>query len=295
MAENEIPFMDEEDHEIVMHRDAHFSGNFDEMIRYYEGDGVGVQESILIERIKKIQEVERQNGGDIRNQILSDHEKKQVEDARTAYLQLREIYEKKEATDLEKAYVDLVLCEDEDPEEVIDQIASFDEASELLLQTIESEKYYNPLFPGYGHAPALAARALGKIGDSKAVIPLFEALGIGHPETEDAICSALAAIGKPSKEFILSQLQKRPLNRKKEHAIIVASTHFADEEVAKACLGILLDGEVEKQAEVIPYLLTSCTPLQSAKDRQLLLKLVEENEVYSQFDDDIKFLKGCWN
>ena len=77
-----------------------------------------------------------------------------------------------------------------------------------LIDIITSEKFYQPLSPGYGEAPALAARCLGLIGDERAIRPLFEALGREDFFMEEAIYSALSTTGDSAKEFLLNCLKQ---------------------------------------------------------------------------------------
>ena len=50
-----IPLLDAIDLDILMHKDAHFGGNFDIMIDYYEKEGVGSMPDFETDRIIEIQ------------------------------------------------------------------------------------------------------------------------------------------------------------------------------------------------------------------------------------------------
>ena len=71
-----------------------------------------------------------------------------------------------------------------------------------LIDLLRNEDFYDPLFPGYGEAPVLAAKCLGLIGDKRAIISLFEAIGEGDFFNEDIILDALHVIGNPARDFL---------------------------------------------------------------------------------------------
>ena len=49
--DDEFPLVDGIIHEILMHRDIHFSGSFEAMITYYEIDGKGSQPDFSLNRL----------------------------------------------------------------------------------------------------------------------------------------------------------------------------------------------------------------------------------------------------
>ena len=55
-----FPLVDALDHEILMHRDAHFGGLFSVMIDYYQTEGKGVQPQFSLQRIEKLQQLEKE-------------------------------------------------------------------------------------------------------------------------------------------------------------------------------------------------------------------------------------------
>src|ERR1700722_14207481 len=80
---------DELDHTILMHRDAHFGGNFQTMIDYYDQEGIGVLPELDIERIQYLAEVELELQQDLSNVLLSAPEKEKIAAVKKAYLDLR--------------------------------------------------------------------------------------------------------------------------------------------------------------------------------------------------------------
>ena len=58
----DLPILDELDTEILKHRDAHFGGNFQVMIDYYEQEGIGVVPDFDIDRIVELHELQEKLG-----------------------------------------------------------------------------------------------------------------------------------------------------------------------------------------------------------------------------------------
>ncbi|MGM0439796.1 MAG: HEAT repeat domain-containing protein [Chlamydiota bacterium] len=233
----DLPLADAIDHQIVMHRDAHFGGKFEFMLDYYRQEGKGVNEEFEIDRIENLAEVEKELDSDIAGSILLGYEAEEVAKARQAYKKLREVYESKSAEQTPaKLISDLILSEDEYPEKEIQAIVDKGQgALPLLINLLNSEDFYNNLFPGYGLAPALAAECLGAIGDSHAIEPLFRALKKGDFFIEDNCLQALKKIGEPAKEFLLRQLSSQPLTEDNELAAVALVEFKDDPEVIKNC------------------------------------------------------------
>nr|MCH9704062.1 hypothetical protein [Chlamydiota bacterium] len=99
---------DEMDHEILMHRDAHFGGDFGVMLNYYEQDGFGVNPDFDIERIAYLASIEQQLETNLAAVVLDGSEAERVAKARAAYSKLKEVYEG-EGNDLERLVADILL------------------------------------------------------------------------------------------------------------------------------------------------------------------------------------------
>ena len=50
------------DNAILMHRDAHFGGDFDVMLDYYQKEGKGISKDFDIERIQELAQVQKSSG-----------------------------------------------------------------------------------------------------------------------------------------------------------------------------------------------------------------------------------------
>lgn len=175
----EFPIAYSIDNAILMHRDAHFGGDFDVMIDYYQKEGRGVCKDFDIERIQQMAHTEKSSGKNLSPLMLSGPEAEKVADARKTYQELREVCENKKATNtVPRLIAELILAEnDEIPQAIKAVVAEKTAAVPALIDLLRSEDFYDPLNPGYGEAPALAAKCLGQIGDKRAIISLFEAIG----------------------------------------------------------------------------------------------------------------------
>ncbi len=260
----DIPLMDADDLTILMHRDAHFGGQFPIMIEYYTRGGKGAL--LDLDRIEQLAKVEAELGDNLASIMLSDAELQMIGEAQGAYQQLRAIYElAEEANPRPRLIADLILAEDEEEEEAIKAVVEQGEAIvPELIQLLRSENFLDPLFPGYGTAHSAAAGALGQIGSKEAIIPLFEALG----EEDADIIEALVSLGEPAKAFLLKVVQIKPLSLDTERAAAGLSAFPADEKIASVALSLLKEEEVRKALPLSAYLAICCagladkTPLQ---------------------------------
>ena len=204
----QFPLVDAVDHDILMHRDAHFGGLFSIMLDYYKNGGKGVQPEFNLSRIEKLDALEKQLKQNLAALFLSAQEVEKVADSRQLYQRLRAIYDVKNPKNLYPQLIaDLILSEEEEPKKEMDAIVSEkDKIVPFLIELLRNEELYNPLFPGYGQAPFLAGQCLGKIGDKRAIISLFEMLGQGDFFADDQIIQALKMIGPPARDFLLQIL-----------------------------------------------------------------------------------------
>ena len=90
-----FPLVDAIDHEILMHRDTHFGGQFPLMLDYYRSEEKGVQPEFEIARIEKLAALEEKLQQNLAALFLVSAEAEKVADAREAYQTLRAIYEVK--------------------------------------------------------------------------------------------------------------------------------------------------------------------------------------------------------
>lgn len=282
-----IPLTEELDHEILMHRDVHFSGSFPDMLEYYENEGKGVQDDFEPIRIYQLAQIEQELGHSLSEELLQDRELNLIEKAKEKYLLLRDLYECETASPLSIAIADLILSEEESPDKEIDTLVAFgSEAIDQLLELIRSEEFANPLFPGYGMAPLYAAEILAKIGDEKAIVPLFEgAKGYGF-EREGMFFSALSRL--PSTEFLLRKLTSLPITN--DHQIAAdALAHFPPtEEIAKAALDLLFQEETQKEPALTFALILLCEGLSNDADRERFASLKQSESIPSSLKEEIE-------
>ncbi len=294
--EEESLLTDTLDHEILMHRDAHFGGSFDVMIDYYSEEKVGANPDFDLERIEYLAGIEKEIGKDLAPQILSGAEAEAVARSRQAYRDFKKIYENEKAAGAyPKLIADLILSEEEDPTDEIEAIVG--EGSKIvpsLLSIIKSDEAYDSLFPGYGFATYLALLCLGKIKDPATIIPIFETL---HRETifgEDAAIDALQEIGEPAKKFLLELLASRPLTRDNVQAASTLSAFPPDEKIAKACFTELQDREVRSKSLLASFLLLPCDLLEKMPEKEAFIQLSKDSTLPKTLRDEMERIIRTW-
>lgn len=248
-------FVEEVDHAILMHRDAHFGGNFALMLDYYaQEEGKGIQEEFSIERIITLSQIQRQSSSNLSALLLEEEEKNEIERSKTMYEALEKAYTIS-SSNAEKI-ANLILSDQEHPQKEIDEICAIGKgAIPLLLAILEKEDFYNPLFPGYGYAPIHACECLGKLEATEAIAPLFEALQKTEFFGQETIIQALHRLGSPAKDFLLHRLQKKPFHKENENAAIALLAFKEDKTVQEACFSLFEQKEAFSQKTLLSYLL----------------------------------------
>jgi hypothetical protein len=280
----EIPLLDEIDLSIIMHRNAHFGGNFTIMIEYYESEGVGVVPDFDIDRIVELQEIQEELGEDLAAKLLPMPALEEVARSREIYQKLEEVYDNPKAT-IPILISDLILTEDEEPMDEIRAIIDQGEKMvEPLLNLIDSTDFYNPLFPGYGRTPAFAAVCLDKIGNPKAIPHLFSALGGENLDLEEIFISSLVAFGAPAKAFLLKRLLSKPFSKDNLNAAMALAFFPLDDEIAKNALKLLEDDAHLTNESFAPYLICLTEGLQNKSDRDLFKQITKK----PSFPKDLK-------
>ncbi len=250
-----FPLLDESDMEILMHRDVHFGGSFRVMLDYYKNQGVGVNDEFSYERIAELHQAEQAYGENISKKLLPSHSFEEVTRAKELYLKLRDVYESTPKDSLAQLLSNLILSEDEVPtKEIKALVDKGPEAVNGLIHIIDSTDFYNPLYPGYGRAPLFAAEALAKIGDPKAIRPLFHALRNDSFEVDEALHAALKAFGNEAKTFLLQRVQRKPYSRENELAASALALFLPDKEIQTTIKALLQSPEVQKRELFSSYL-----------------------------------------
>ncbi len=270
-----IPIIEAVDSQIVMHREAHFAGQFSDMLEYYMQGGKGVCADFELKRIQELADIEVRLKENLAGVLLSAADADKIAAARQMYQDLREICEVKNPRNKYPRFIaELILAEEEFPEKEIQAIMA--EKSAIvpdLIALLRSEEMYDPLFPGYGLAPQLVAQCLGLIGDKRAVIALFEILGDDDFFFEEGTLRALKAVGEPAKNFLLMVVKGRPYNQDNVTAALALLQFKELPEVALACFALLQLPEVQANLPLATYLVLACEGLLSAAERQAFLSL----------------------
>ncbi len=283
-----FPLIDATDHEILMHKEVHFGGSFAVMIDYYaQEENKGCMEEFSQERIELLSQIELEEGINLAQELLMDEEKQLIARAQKKYADLKKIY------DLPFGFThlvaDLLLSEDIDAVDEIEALCKHPEAIPLLLQIVQDEDSYLPLFPGYGFAPFHAIECLGKLQAKEAILPIFETLSKTDFFGEETIFSALFHIGNPAKEFLLQKLQKTPITKENENAAIALSWFQEDPEVSSVCLQLLREPSIQENSRFFSQLLLSCTE-PDAKKQKILEELAQIPNLSSDCKEELQWI-----
>jgi len=283
--------IDTVDMEILMHRDAHFGGNFEIMLEYYDQDGVGVMPDFEIEQIVYLQKIEIDQKQNLAEAYLPDAAKDSVEEAKRIYHQLREVYDQKG----EKLISDLILSEENHPENEIQALVNQGKDSvPALIHLVSSQVFYDPLYPGYGRSPIFAAKCLGKIQDERAIPPLFEALGQENFFTDEEIILALASFGNRAKSFLIKRLKQEPLSKDNEYAAIALSGFPEDDEIAAAALEVLERETTLKRPLFASYLIFACSDLTQSSLQERFIFVSKTKGLSKSIQDEMMVVIKNW-
>ncbi len=207
----------------------------------------------------------------ITTSLFDEEEQRQILIAKEKYLSLRDLYNQEEDS-LAKALADLILTEDMEAEEEITQVVSYGkEAVDSLIQLIVQYDFYNPLFPGYGMAPAYAAKRLGLLKDPKALPALFSVIGKVDFLIEEAVLDALRQIGPGAQEFLIKVLLHRPFTKENENAAIALLSFRLNNELAEVFLQALSIAETHQRPQLMSYLILGCEGSISADGKSAYL------------------------
>lgn len=284
------------DSAILMHRDAHFGGKFDFMLDYYKNEGKGVCSDFDINSIEKLAKMESEMQQNIAAVLLSGAEAEQVSKARDAYKQLKELYtQPHKKNNYPLLIADLILSEEEYPEKEINAIVSEKGAIvPALIDLLRAENFNDPLFPGYGMAPSLAAKCLGLIADKRSLIALFETIGCQDFFEEDVVLEALKSIGEPAKEFLLKVLQGRPINQDNERAAIALVKFKDDPKVIQTALNFLKNPDIRKDIPLATYLTLICEGIEQTNFKEEFIALIEDPLTPKDLRFDMKAIVKGW-
>lgn len=292
----EYPLIDAIDHEILMHREAHFGGLFSLMLDYYKKEGKGANPDFTIERIEQLAALEKQMNQNLAVVFLAGAEAEKISEVKQAYKKLRDIYEVKNPKNTHPRLIaDLILSEEEEPlDEIAAIVAEKGTIVSLLVDLLRNEDFHDPLFPGYGLVPSLAAECLGQIGDKRAVFFLFEELGKGDFFEDERILRALKLVGEPAKEFLLRVVRSHPINEDNEKAAIGLGAFKEDQDVSIACFKLLEDSEILKDPCLPAYLVLACKGLKGTPYQESFVQLVGKDNFPKVLKEDVKTVIAEW-
>lgn len=295
--EDTLPlFGDTDDLAILMHREVHFGGNFAVMLDYYRRGGKGVMPEFEIKKIEDLAAEELRIGKNLAPLLLTAKEAEEIKAARDAYEGFRELYAVRSPKNkLPLLIADLILSEEEEPEKEIEAILS-EKATivPFLIDLIRSEDFYNPLFPGYGKAYKYAAQALGRIGDKRALIALFESIGRGDFFDDEVLLKALQAIGEPAKTFLLRVLMGKPFNEDNEKAAIALLAFKDDPAVTRSCLNFLKELDLKQEAALATYLILICEGITDPEERKEFEAFSKQASIPKDLALDFKAILEEW-
>jgi hypothetical protein len=295
--EDESVLTDEIDHWILMHRDAHFGGDFNEMLHYYTSEeSIGIHPDFDFERIEYLADIEKEMGQNLAPLILTGTEAEAVAQARHAYVALKQIYETDHPDDPNpRLLADLILSEEEDPEQEIEAIVARGAALlPALFAIVQTDTFYNPLFPGYGYAPYLAIQCIGKIKDPSGIIPLFESLHQEGIFDEMITVDALVEIGNPAKDFLMKILGSRPLTQDHTAAAFALSGFAHNPQIAFFCFQQLKDPQVQNQPLLRLYLVNNCERLKNTPYREEFVAMAQNGHLPSDMRGEMRTLIDEW-
>ena len=283
-----FPLVDQLDHDILMHKDVHFGGNFSIMIDYYEKDEKGVIEEFNLDRIYELSLAEEKGEISLSLEILTEEEQEEVTRAKKKYEMLKKAYDL--PPDLIHKRTDLIFSEDFEAKEEIESLLQSPAAIPLLIQIVQEDDFYNPLFPGYGFAPLHAMECLGHLKAKEAIIPLFESLSKIDFFGEEAVIQALFQIGTPAKEFLLKVLSKTPITKDNENAAISLLLFKDDPLIPSSCLKLLSLPETQAKPLFFTYLLLFCDELKSPQEQELLKELAKNPHLTKENKEELDWI-----
>ncbi|MBS4167655.1 hypothetical protein [Parachlamydia sp. AcF125] len=284
------------DHLILMHRECHFGGHFPTMIDYYEKEGKGISPDFSLEDIHRLATLEAQMQQNLAALLLTGPEMEKVAQSRELYKKLRSLYGADSPVNkIPRLIADLILSERESEEQDIQAVVEEKQAIvPYLIDLLRAENFHDPLFPGYGLAPALATKCLGLIGDKRAIISLFESIGEMDVFDEEMTLKALKSIGEPAKEFLMRVLKGRPLTHDTERAAIALVSFKDDEEVVQTCLSMLQEKGILSNLSLAPYLILACEGLKDPAQQKGFKELLSNPSLPKELALDIRTVIQSW-
>lgn len=295
--DNSLPELNETDIDILLHKEAHFSGSFSLMIEYYGADGKGRDPDFEISRIIELKQLEERYGQDLASLFLEEEQKEEIRNARALYQKLKELYTKDKKKAAEEILIaDLILSDEEYPKEEIEKIALLGKkAIPFLIAIMRNEELKNPLFPGFGKAPLLAVECLRKIKDESTIVSLFEEIGHEEVVDEEGALLALKEIGRPAEHFLMKVLSSHPITSDNERAAI-ALIHFKDNhEVSERAVNLIENKEFRNKVPLSSYLALIAQGTHDESLRERFRKVAHERGIPKVLQEDMTMVIKSWD
>lgn len=294
--ENEEAISDDLSVRAIMHRDAHFEGQFEKMFEYYSKGGKGIHPDLDQAFIENLYDIEKHSPESLSQTLLSEGEKAKVLHVLEIYEKLRKTQESTTPQDKHlKLIADLILSEEEYPEAIINEIVAEKESIvPMLIELLQNEHFHDPLFPGYGLAPQLAALCLGMIGGKRAIMALFESIGHENFFNEEVSIEALCRIGEPAKDFLLQVLKGKTITHDTEKAALALDHFIDDPEIAKAGFELLKRKEAQNNLPLCTYLILMCEDLKDKKLREEFIELSKNKALVPLLRRDMEAVIKSW-
>ena len=249
-----MPLLEEDDRDILLHREAHFASSFPLMIEAYENEARSAVLDVNVASIRRLMRLEEQLGKNLAPFILQADDAKKIAQVRKMYQLLADAFENGTNNEL-KAIADAILSEDEDIEEIAKRTALHGpQIVASLITIIENDLLYDPLWPGYGQAPCIAALTLGHLQIVSAIPALFSMLQDDSFDVQNASLRALCMLQEPAKKFCIAQLHSRPISRNNELAALALCSFPCDEDIIQAVSKELASSDVKKHEMLMSYL-----------------------------------------
>ena len=281
------------DSEILKHKEAHFSGSFEQMIEYYKLQKIGTLSDINIRRIEHLQHQEQQNHGSLSNEYLSEDDIAEVLEAKKMYKELKEHYQNPQKNELLTLIYDLILTEKEYPLDEINAVVKQQNAiTKNLIHILQNPNLSNPLFPGYGLAPLNIIRCLKHLKDEKAIPILFETFKRCDYYIENEVIQALIEMKSVSTQFLIQRIKSLPISHDNEHAACILSNFPPKQDISMSAFEVLKTIQIQKNTPLVGYLLLCCGKLKGNKNRETLNKLMKNTKLFHQ---ELLIINDSWN
>jgi hypothetical protein len=265
------------------------------MIAALKEDKEPFLEQYPLVRVEYLQRLQEEMGAPLAPQLLAPSEAERIARARSAYKMLRAAYEPPSAPEV-ALIPDLILATEEELEQAISQIAA--QKGKLvpaLIALLQAHDFYDILFPGFGQAPARAARCLGTIGDERALKPLFEALGLGDFDNEESILQALGAMPNVAVPFLLKVVHSQPITQDNIRAAMALSTFSEDSAIAEGSLQVLSHIDCNRHSLLATYLILNCAALQDPKLRAQFVQVCRTASLSPELQPDFERICRGWD